>query len=712
MSEHARLLEMFHPPTYEEWRKEVDKQLKGASFEKKLVKQTYESIDIQPMYFEKDMSGLPHMGTFPGSSPFVRGAKATGAVINPWLISQEICCQDPVEFNNIIKHVILRGQTALNILLDVATLSGLNPAQSTQGDVGRGGLSIATIDDVAKALDGIDLGELPLFLQAGASGLAITALICAYMRKSRIPTEKLTGCIAADPLGVLSVNGTLPLSIEGAYREMAQLTLWAKDNAPALRTIAVFGQPYRDGGGNAVEELAFVLATAVEYICEMQSRGLLIDDIAQRIAFSFSVGSDFFMEIAKLRAARLLWDKIVGAFGGNNDSKRMFMHARTSRWNKTVTDPYVNMLRVTTEAFSAICGGCDSMHVGAFDELIRQPDEFSGRIARNVQIILKNESHFDKVIDPAGGCWYVETITDSVAKSVWKLFQEIEKKGGMFEALKQGFPQERIAETYAKHKKNIALRKDVFVGTNKYPNLLEKSLEPVQIDYNAFYEKRKSEVEEHISSIDSQKLKAASERVDKVAGEITSDLMEEAVCANLSGASLGQITQIARSGDSSETTIDPIQIERGAYMFETLRRAADAYAEKTGARPKIFPANMGPIPQHKARTDFSRDFFSVGGFEIIDNDGFLDIDDAFNAAIKSGSKIVVICSADAAYPDIVPPLSKKIKAANQDITVIVAGYPKDYVDTFKKAGVDDFIHVRSNVYEILIKLQKKLGIIL
>ena len=391
MTGKSMLREIFPPHTYDQWRKAVDKQIKGASFEKKLVKGTYEGIDIQPMYFSHDVKDLPHMGSLPGISPFVRGTKALGHVVAPWEISQEICYGDPVEFNRAARADFERGQTALNVVLDSAVLSGLDPDRAEPGQVGRSGLSIAATDDVAAAFAGIDLEQTPIFIHAGPSCLSTASLIAAFLQRDGKSIEKLRGCIASDPLGSLCVEGVLPISLEKSYYEMACLTLWARDNAPLLRTVAVNGCPYHDAGASAVQELAFAMATGVEYLREMLSRGLSIDDAAPRICFVFSTGSDFFMEMAKLRAARLFWERVVDAFGGNDGSKRLFMHARTSWWNKTVTDSYVNMLRVTTEAFSAICGGCDSLHVGAFDEPVGLPDDFSRRIARNVQLLLKNE---------------------------------------------------------------------------------------------------------------------------------------------------------------------------------------------------------------------------------------------------------------------------------------------------------------------------------
>jgi len=313
-------------------------------------------------------------------------------------------------------------------------------------------------------------------------------------------------------------------------------------------------------------------------------------------------------------------------------------------------------------------------------------------------------------VDPGGGSWYIEVITDSIARKAWQLFQQVEKRGGMLKALQQGFPQEQTAETSSRRAKNIAVRKDVFVGTNKYPNLLEKPIEKAAPDYEAFYRERSLCLARYQASVDPDKLKESLDHLVQDPGHAAGEVVENAIAAAMAGATLGQLTGALRSKETARPTIKPLNIQRGAVMFESLRKAADDHIKKTGSRPKVFLTNMGPIPQHKPRADFSTDFFSVGGFEIINSEGFQDIDAAAGAAVKSGANIAVICSTDNTYPDIVPPLCRRIKEIKADMTVLVAGYPKDYIDTFKECGVDDFIHIRSNVFDMLEKLQKKAGV--
>ena len=401
---------------------------------------TYEGIKLHPIYRREDVASLPQVNSFPGFAPFVRGSKVSGYLQQPWEVSQEIASASPAEFNNAARNSVDRGLSAINMVLDHATRSGNDPDWAQPEEVGLGGLSVATLEDLERALDGIDLDKTSLLVRCGASGLPFAALLAALARKRKKTTASLRGCIEADPLGVLSHEGKLPQSLDGAYREMAALTNWAAAKAPKLQTICVHSRAWHEAGANAVQELAFSLATGVDYLREMNKRGLEVDLVAPRIRFAMTVGTSFFMEIAKLRALRMIWHRAVAAVGGNEASQKLSLHVRTSQWNKTTYDPYNNMLRTTVEAFAGVLGSCDSMQVGAFDEVLRQPDDFSRRIARNTQIVLQRECHLDHVIDPAGGSWFIESITAELAQKAWGLFQEVEKLGGMAAAMQAGFP--------------------------------------------------------------------------------------------------------------------------------------------------------------------------------------------------------------------------------------------------------------------------------
>ncbi|NJM12320.1 MAG: methylmalonyl-CoA mutase [Synechococcaceae cyanobacterium SM1_2_3] len=695
----------FPPTPYEEWRKVVDKFLKGAPFEKRLITKTYEDIDLQPMYRREDVAGLPHLDSLPGFAPYLRGTSPLGYVTQSWDVAQELPCATPAAFNEALRADMSRGQNAINLVLDHPTLSGVDADQAEAAQVGKGGLSISSVADLAQALDGVDLETTPIYIQASASALTFTALLAALVNQQGKSLAKVRGAVGMDPLSQLARDGHLSRDLDGIYNVMAQLTAWSAANAPQLQTITVQGHPYHNGGASTTQELAFALATAVEYIRAMQNRGLSIDDIAPRIRFSLSVGTHFFMEIARLRAARLLWAKIVKAFGGSDESQKMSLHARTSSWNQTVYDPHVNLLRATTEAFSSAVGGCDSLHISPFDELLRTPDEFSRRIARNTHTVLREESHITRTVDPAGGSWYVENLTDSVGRKAWALFQDIEKQGGMVKALETGVPQKQVADTAAKRAANIAKRKDIFVGSNMYPNLKETRLEPEAVDFAARQAERAAALSQYRASANAGQKQAAMDTLAQGGNKV-----EAAIQAALAGATLGEIAQAARADAKAGVTITPICAYRGAQAFETLREAAEAFVARTGQRPQVFLATMGPLTQHKARADFSTAFLAVGGIETIYPAGFETADEAADAALASGAPAVVICSTDPTYPELVPPLAQKLKQANPGLIVLLAGYPADHVEAFKAAGVDDFIHLAANCQSLLSTLQKKMGV--
>nr|VFK39965.1 MAG: methylmalonyl-CoA mutase [Candidatus Kentron sp. TC]VFK46933.1 MAG: methylmalonyl-CoA mutase [Candidatus Kentron sp. TC] len=696
--------EEFPIPSYQEWRETAEKALKGAAFEKKLITKTYEDIDLQPMYQQGALEGLPHADSLPGFAPYARGTSALGYQEKAWEVAQELAYATPREFNQALLADLERGQTAVNLVLDQAGLMGEDADSDVGDDIGKEGLSIEHLKDLEEALKGVDLTKTPLFVQAGAEGIPVAAIVFALMKKQDKPVDQLTGCIGMDPLGTLARDGHLPRPIDGVYDGMARFLYWAIANAPQLQTISVQGHPYHDGGASATQELGFALATAVEYLRQMQLRGPGIDEVAPRIRFSFSLGSNFFMEIAKIRAARIAWAKIVKAFGGNEESQKMSIHGRTSSWNKTLYDPHVNMLRATTEAFSGVIGGVDGMHIGPYDEVAGAPTDFSRRVARNAHTILREETNLTATVDPAGGSWYVEFLTDAVAKKAWAILQDIEKAGGIFKALEKGIPQQEISEVADKRASDAAKRKAIFVGTNMYANIDDNPLKTIsRDDALALQAQRAKELAEYRKVRDANACKAA---LDKLEEAEPAGVMGVAIQAASAGATLGEIGKTIAAEDTFDTVMKPIRIHRGAETYEALRQMAKAHADKNGSPPIVFSANMGPIPQHKARADFSRGFLEVGGFHVIGNDGFTTVEDAAQAAQDSGAGIVVICSTDKTYPDLVPPLTKLLKDDNPKITVLLAGYPKDHVDAFKAAGVDDFIFMGGNCLGLMQKLQK------
>ncbi|PIE61023.1 MAG: methylmalonyl-CoA mutase [Desulfobacterales bacterium] len=704
MREDLNILDDFPATPHEDWLAAVDKQLKGKPFEKVLVKKTYEGIPVQPMYFKHDLKGLPHTGSLPGFAPYVRGNRAQGNRIRAWRTAQEVLHPDPTGLNRALKKDLERGQDTVNIRLDQAARAGKVPDQSNQDMVGADGVSLATMQDWEKILKDIDISATPLMVDAGMQAPAAAALLAAGLDSQAGKLAMLTGCLGMDPLGELAKTGCLRMSFDAAYDAMAGLSQWAFTNAPELKTMLVDTDAYAHAGANAVQETAFALATATEYIRAMQERGLAVDGIFQGLQFVFSIGPDFFMEIAKFRAARMLWFTITEAFGATPEHRRMTIHGRTGRYNKTQIDPWVNMLRVSMETFSGIAGGCDSIHTGPFDEVLGMPDEFSRRIARNVQTLFKEESHFDKVADPAGGSWYVENITLALAKDAWALFQEIEGMGGMAKALSLGVVQEKTEAVAAVRAKNTAIRKDRIVGVNMYPNLTETPLTPRDERGPEFHQTRMDQMALDIKDRDESVWGNTLASLKAATGE---KRMSLAVDAAVVGATLSEISDAMGYG-TDDVSVQPMNIHRRAEPFENLRRSVEAEKEQAGDAGKIFMATIGPLARHKPRSDFSTAFFNVAAFETIFNPGFDSPEQAADAALASGCRAVVICGTDDDYLEAVPPMAKKIKAADPNILLILAGYSPAYVADFKAAGVDEFIHIRADALSILTQLKAHL----
>ena len=696
-------LDEFTPPTYEEWKEACITLLKGAPFDKKMYTKTYEGITFDPMYFRKDTEDILPQDSFPGMGDFLRGAQPDGYVAKPWGIAQSCDETMPQENNELLRHEQEKGSTIYNIRLDSASLAAEDVRRAA--NPGDEGVSITTVEDMRKLLAGLKLNEYPLYMYAGATALPLLALTVSALKESGQDLKKVQGFIGANPIGELVEHGKNSASLEKLYDEMAACAKWTKENAPNLKTVFAKSDVFSRGGANDVQEAAYTLATAVSYLRAMLDRGVCIDDAAKQIVFGFSMGANFFLQIAKLRALRPIWAQIVEAFGGSKEAQRMHIHAKPALFFKTVYDPYVNMLRNTTEIFSGVVGGVDSFESSPFDEPIRKGDEFSRRIARNVQIILQEEFGLLQPIDPAGGSWAVETLTKQMKEKIWAEFQTIEKKGGIVKALQEGYPQEQIATVLESRFKAAELRRDRIVGNNMYPNMTEKLLDARAEDVNEVKKARQAEVEAYLAKVDE---KAKQEKLGalKSAGE---NAVEAAIQAAGAGATIAELAEQSRGESEKVAAILP---HRWSERFEALRKITEEYRAKNNDNVKIFLANMGPIPQHKARADFTTGFLQVGAFEVLGNNGFATVDEAAAAAKESGADAVVICSTDATYPEIVPALAPRLHDALPKATVFLAGAaPKELLDTYKEAGIDEYISVRANCYGILQLLQKKKGMI-
>jgi methylmalonyl-CoA mutase len=696
-SAHSPLnLDEFPANSYAEWRTAAEESLKGAPFEKKLLTKLHEGITLQPIYNAEDLAGLGLAESWPGLPDYMRGRKATGAKVDPWLIAQELPFGLPDEWNAAALADLLRGQNALFLLLDTPTRRTLDPDEAGPCEVAQCGLSLVTPDDLATALRGVDPGPISLICFAGASALPMLGLLVEASVKLGLDPAAWQGAMAADPVTEFARDGKLGTSLEQCWKEMAATIRWAEEVGSPLRLAGIQAGLWADSGAHAVQELAFGLATGVETLRNLTANGLTIDQAARRCLFSFSLGAEIFPQIAKLRAARLLWHRVVSAAGGTENA--MFIHGRSSIFNKSRLDPHTNMLRATAEAFVAAVGGVDSFHVAGFDEPLRTPDTFSRRIARNVHIILGEECNLADLADPAGGSYYIETLTRQFAEAAWKEFQEIESHGGMASAIRQGLPQVAAARSAEVRLGAAASRRDGYIGVNLFPNVLEELLPSPASNQKALQEQRSAQ--------------AAAQRAaySKTELDLSVSAAAEALAA---GATIGQVAAALRSKTTPESDVQRLRVRRASEDFEELRLKALAYKEDHGHLPKIWLANFGAPKQYKARADFSAGFISPGGFLTEQGPGAQSVEDAVEAAAKAvdqGALAVVLCSTDDTYPEIVPAFVPLFRARCPQTRLILAGYPTDHVKDFEAAGIQDFLHLRRNCLEFNQQLQEVLGL--
>lgn len=620
----SRLFQEFPPVSREQWEAVIKEDLKGADYDKKLVWKTNEGVAVQPYYRAEDVTQLGYLDALPGEFPYARGQKINK---NQWYIRQDIEVKNFASANTKAIEIIKKGATSIGFMLDCD--------------------HELQVSDVQTLLKGIDLTQIELNVTAGPQSQKFLTFLNEYIQSKKIDPSKVEGSLGFDPFGYVTVYGNFCKSLEYSMNFCSALINLAKP-LPKFRVIAIKGYIFHNSGATAVEELAFSLAHGVEYISQLEKLGLGAEEVAGKLKFNFAVGSNYFMEIAKVRAARILWANILKSFGvKSTEVQIMRIHSVTSDWNKTVYDTHVNLLRTTTEAMAAVLGGTDSLTVKPFDFMLEKENPFSERIARNQQLVIKEEAYFDRVVDPASGSYYIETLTNSLAEAAWALFVETEEKGGYLEAFKKSFIQQKVNESARKRDTDIVNRRETILGTNQYPNFnekIEKQIDP--------------------SILESENL-----------------TVENALAPSL-------------------------KPYRGAMAFEALRYKTDVYS-MTHKRPKAFMFAFGNLAMRRARAQFACNFFACAGFETIDTIGFKTIDEGVKASLDAKADIVVICSSDEEYAQIAPEIFEKL---NGKAIVVLAGYPKDILEQLQAAGIKNFIHVRSNVLDTLKEYQKMLGI--
>ncbi len=613
-----KLFSEFPPVTTEEWMAKITADLKGVPFEKKLVWKTGEGFNVNPFYRAEDIEGLATATSLPGEFPYVRGTK----VCNTWLVRQDLAVDDCAAANEKAKRLIAEsGVTALGFNVKSTLIDAAN---------------------IATLLDGIDPVAVELnFRTCNHRVTDLISILADYFKAKGVNLDEVVGSVAYDPLKKPLVKG---VALTGAWVQEAVDVVNAAEALPGYRVLAVNAANLNDAGSYITQELGYALAWGNDLIAKLSEAGLPAEKVAKKIKFNFGISSNYFLEMAKFRAARWLWAEIVKAYNPSCDCAcKIRVHARSSMWNMTVFDAYVNLLRTQTEAMSAAIAGVDSITVLPYDSVFKTPDEFSERIARNQQLLLKEECHFDKVVDPAAGSYYVEVLTQSMADAAWKLFLEVEDKGGFAAVANAGEVQKAINESNKARKKLVATRRISLLGTNIFPNFTEMSGDKIE---------KKEEGTGH------------------------------------------------GCGCSKDASIEKLDFSRGASEFETLRLAT----EHSGKRPKVFMLTIGNLAMRLARSQFSSNFFACAGYEIIDNLGFETVEAGVKAAREKKADIIVLCSSDDEYAVHAPEAFKLIDGKE---LFVVAGAPA-CMEELKAAGIEHFIHVKSNVLETLQMFNAKL----
>jgi methylmalonyl-CoA mutase len=645
------LFSEFPPVSTSAWEAKIREDLKGKDYEKKLIWKTIDGIRIKPYYRNEDLAYLDPSQALPGEFPYLRGTKKTH---NHWQIRQSVQVSDPTKANRIALDRIEKGVTSLDFVV-------LKKYPLSQ-------------DAIEKLLTDIPIPDTEINF-SGYHAEASVDFLVPYLHSAGYEDDACTGSVNFDPLGRLCKKGHFSFDSEELSLAMLAQRIKETIHLPRFRTIEVNARFFGNAGASAVQELAFGLAMGAEYLCRLTDQGISVKDVAAKMGFHFAVSSNYFLEIAKYRAARFLWSKILSAFD-RGCTVPMHIHAETARWNLSVYDPYVNVLRTSTESMSAVLSGVDSLTILPFDIPFEKPTGFAERIARNQQIILKEEAYFDKVMDPAAGSYYIESLTSSVAGECWKIFLEVQKKGGFVAAMKDGSIQERVNETAQQRDMAIATRREFSVGTNQYPNFKE------------IYAVKPRDYATECSCTCSDETCSCSSDCSCEGESCTCDCQRgtcDCSCCN-----------------ADKRIVQPIRQYRGTREFEKLRLQVDL----GGRRPRVFMLTFGNLSLRHARSQFSCNLFACAGYEVIDNPGFDTIEEGIHKALAEKADVVVLCSSDEEYAVFAPEAHEKLK---DKALLVIAGAPS-CMEELKARGIDNFIHLRSNVLETLKEYHHKLRI--
>jgi methylmalonyl-CoA mutase len=692
------------PKTIQDWRERAQKELKGRD-PGELTWETLEGIRVKPLYTEEDIEGLPHMSSLPGFEPFTRGPRATMYAGRPWTIRQYAGFSTAEESNAFYRRALAAGQQGVSVAFDLATHRGYDSDHPrVLGDVGKAGVAIDSVEDMKILFDGIPLDQVSVSMTMNGAVIPVLANFIVTGEEQGHDKSVLSGTIQNDILKEFMVRNTYIYPPEPSMRIISDIIGYTSENMPRFNSISISGYHMQEAGANLVQELAYTLADGREYVRAAIDAGMDVDRFAGRLSFFFAIGMNFFMEVAKLRAARTLWHRIMTEFGAKEErSKMLRTHCQTSGVSLQEQDPYNNVVRTAYEALSAVLGGTQSLHTNALDEAIALPTDFSARIARNTQLILQEETGITKVVDPLAGSYYVEALTNDLIEKAWELIEEVEEMGGMTKAVESGLPKLRIEESAARRQAMIDRGEDVIVGVNKYRKDHEDPIDILDIDNVKVRESQIARLEKIRAERDEAACTAALDELERRAKE-GGNLLEAAVEAARARASVGEISMAMEKvfGRHRAEVKTLAGVYGSAYEgdegFAQIQKDVEAFAEEEGRRPRMLVVKMGQDGHDRGAKVIATAFADIG-FDVDVGPLFQTPEEAAQDAVDNDVHIVGISSQAAGHKTLAPRLIEALKEQGaEDIIVICGGViPHQDYEFLQEAGVKAIFGPGTNI---------------
>jgi methylmalonyl-CoA mutase len=681
--------------TAESWRELAQKQLRGKSLDE-LIWHTAEDIPVKPLYTAADLQDLPYTDTMPGMSPYIRGPQATMYAGRPWTIRQYAGFSTAEESNAFYRKALAGGGQGISVAFDLATHRGYDSDHPrVTGDVGKAGVAIDSVEDMKILFDEIPLDKVSVSMTMNGAVLPVLAGYIVAAEEQGVSQEQLTGTIQNDILKEFMVRNTYIYPPEPSMKIIGDIIAYCSANMPRFNTISISGYHIQEAGANAALELAYTLADGKEYIRTAIAAGLGIDDFAPRLSFFWGIGMNFYMEIAKMRAARLLWARIVSEFEPQNPKSSMLRtHSQTSGWSLTEQDPYNNVVRTTIEAMAAVFGGTQSLHTNALDEAIALPTEFSSRIARNTQLVIQEETGITKVVDPWGGSYMMESLTSDIADKAWELIEEVEAAGGMAKAIETGMPKLRIEEAAAKKQARIDRGEDVIVGVNKYKRDEQDAVEILDIDNDAVREAQLARLAQVRAGRDESAVEAILEDIYQSAVSGEGNLLELSIEAARRRATVGEISfamerEFGRFNAQAQTVSG---VYGSAFQedenWQGISKDIDAFVAAHGRRPRMLVCKMGQDGHDRGAKVVATAFADVG-FDIDLSPMFSTPEEVARQAVENDVHVVGASSLAAGHKTLVPQLLEELRKQGADEIVVIAGgvIPHQDYEFLYNAGV-------------------------